>query len=71
MALNIKPLFALDHPPVSFPDKPVELNASSGELDMNKENLHKSHLREKEEDELYHNEDVIKKKLHLRRLDTI
>ncbi|WP_127717626.1 hypothetical protein [Halobacteriovorax sp. HLS] len=71
MALNIKPLFALDHPPVSFPEKPVELNTSSGELDMNKENLHKDHLREKEEDDVYHNEEALKKKLNLRRLNSI
>lgn len=72
MALNIKKLFPLDHPPVSFPDKPVELNASSGELNMEKENLHKRHLKESEEDELYHNEDVIKRKeKNLRKLNAI
>ncbi len=72
MALNVKILFPLEHPPVSFPDKPVELSASSGELNMDKENLHKRHLTESEEDELYHNEDVIKKKLDIsRRLNAI
>jgi hypothetical protein len=72
MALNVKTIFPLDHPPVSFPDKPVELSASSGELNMDKDNLLKRHLKESEEDELYHNEDVIQRKIDIRRsLNTI
>ncbi|OUR97811.1 hypothetical protein A9Q84_06315 [Halobacteriovorax marinus] len=72
MALNVKILFTLDHPPVSFPDKPVELSASSSELNLAKENLQKHHLLESEEDELYHNEDVIKEKISVsRRLNSL
>jgi hypothetical protein len=72
MALNVKSIFPLDHPPVSFPEKPVELSASSGELNMDKDNLQKNHLRDSEEDELYHNEEVIKKQLSVsRRLNAI
>jgi len=72
MALNVKILFALDHPPVSFPDEPVELSASSSELNTAKENLQKHHLVESEEDELYHNEDVVKKKISIaRRLNSL
>lgn len=72
MALNIKILFPLDHPPVSFPDKPVELSASSGELNMDKDNRQKNHLRDSEEDDVYHNEEQIKKKMSgSRRLNAI
>ncbi|PIK15900.1 hypothetical protein [Halobacteriovorax sp. JY17] len=54
MALNVKILFPLDHPPVSFPDdEPLELSASASDLNTAKENLQKDHLLEKEEDHLY------------------
>ncbi|GEM_PF-4529144 len=54
MALNVKILYPLDHPPVTnHDDEPVELSASSSELDADKENLDKSHLLEKEEDHIY------------------
>ncbi len=54
MALNVKILFPLDHPPVSFPDdEPLELSASASDLNTSKENLQKDHLLEKEEDHLY------------------
>lgn len=72
MALNVKTLFALDHPPVSFPDKPVELSASTSELNLAKENLQKHHNLESEEDELYHNEDVVRQKISIaRRLNSL
>ena len=54
MALNVKILFPLDHPPVSFPDdEPLELSASASDLSTAKENLQKDHLLEKEEDHIY------------------
>ncbi|ATH08115.1 hypothetical protein BIY24_09180 [Halobacteriovorax marinus] len=54
MALNVKILFPLDHPPVSFPDdEPIELSASASELNTAKENLQKDHLLESEEDHIY------------------
>ena len=72
MALNVKTIFPLDHPPVSFPDKPEELSASSGELNMDKENRQKNHLLDSEEDDVYHNEETIKKKSSAsRRLNAI
>lgn len=68
MALNVKILFPLDHPPVSFPDDdPLELSASSSELDTAKENLQKDHLLESEEDHIYHDQSIdnSKKKLNI------
>lgn len=41
MALNIKGFLPLDHPPVSFPEKPPKLSASNNtdNGDLEKENL--------------------------------
>ena len=60
MALNVKILFPLDHPPISFPDEPVELDASGGELNMDQDNRQKSNLRDSKDDEVLHKEDSLK-----------
>ncbi|WP_372654655.1 hypothetical protein [Halobacteriovorax sp.] len=68
MALNVKILFPLDHPPVTkHNDEPVELSATASELDTAKENLHKDHLLEEEEDHIYKDGplDHKKKKLNI------
>jgi hypothetical protein len=48
MALNIKILMPLDHPPVTFPQRIVTASLTKGEDDMQKQNRDKHGLEDAE-----------------------
>ena len=62
MALNIKILMPLEHPPVTFPEKIFVSNLTAGQDDLQKQNREKHGLEDAEKKILL---DATKKRLNI------